>query len=132
MLAFTADAVRASRRLTRTVVSTDDLELAQMARTLGLDVPFIRPPELAVDDSPMLPVLLHAVRELAQAGFVADAVVLLQPTSPMRRAEHIDRAVELLISTQADSVVSVVEVPHTNSNRRGLGKSHYTRARYNP
>lgn len=112
MLAYTADAVRASRRLTRAVVSTDDEAIARVARSLGLEVPFLRPAELAVDGAPMLPVLQHAVRELAGAGFSAEAVVLLQPTSPLRRAEHIDRAVDLLETTGADSVVSVVEVPH--------------------
>jgi CMP-N-acetylneuraminic acid synthetase/2-polyprenyl-3-methyl-5-hydroxy-6-metoxy-1,4-benzoquinol methylase len=112
LLAYTADAVRASRRLTRVVVSTDDGAIAEAARGLGLEVPFLRPAELAADDTPMLPVLQHAVRELARAGFAADAVVLLQPTSPLRRAEHIDRAVDLLESTGADSIVSVVDVPH--------------------
>jgi len=112
MLAYTADAVRGSRRLTRAVVSTDDEAIARVARELGLEVPFLRPAELAADGTPMLPVLQHAVRELAGSGFVADAVVLLQPTSPLRRAEHIDRAVDLLEATGADSVVSVVEVPH--------------------
>jgi len=112
LLAFTADAARASRRLTRVIVSTDDAAIADTARALGLEVPFLRPAELAGDDTPMLPVLQHAARELARCGFAADAVVLLQPTSPLRRAEHIDRAVDLLESTGADSVVSVVEVPH--------------------
>jgi N-acylneuraminate cytidylyltransferase/CMP-N,N'-diacetyllegionaminic acid synthase len=112
LLAYTADAARASRRLTRTVVSTDDAAIAERARLLGLEVPFLRPAELAADDTPMLPVLQHAATELARKGFAADAVVLLQPTSPLRRAEHIDRAIDLLESTGADSVVSVVEVPH--------------------
>jgi len=112
LLAYTADAARASRRLTRVVVSTDDAAIAGAARALGLEVPFLRPAALAADDTPMLPVLQHAARELARGGFAADVVVLLQPTSPLRRAEHIDRAVDLLESTGADSVVSVVEVPH--------------------
>jgi CMP-N-acetylneuraminic acid synthetase len=60
----------------------------------------------------MLPVLRHAVETLAREGFHTDVVVLLQPTSPFRRAEHIDAAVDLLASSGADSVVSVVEVPH--------------------
>jgi CMP-N-acetylneuraminic acid synthetase/2-polyprenyl-3-methyl-5-hydroxy-6-metoxy-1,4-benzoquinol methylase len=115
LLAYTADAALGSRRLTRVVVSTDNEEIADAARALGLEVPFIRPRELAADDTPMLDVLQHAARELARSGFVADAVVLLQPTSPLRRAEHIDCAVELLESTRADSVVSVVEVPHQYS-----------------
>jgi CMP-N-acetylneuraminic acid synthetase len=112
LLARTAAAARASRLLTRTVLSTDAPEIADAGRAAGLDVPFLRPRELAADDTPMLPVLRHAVDALGAEGFVADAVVLLQPTSPFRRAEHIDAAVKLLAETGADSVVSVVEVPH--------------------
>ena len=82
------------------MLSTDDPAIADAARALGLDVPFLRPAELAADDTPMLPVLQHAVGALARDGFAADAVVLLQPTSPLRRAEHIDAAVELLESTR--------------------------------
>ena len=111
LLAYTADAARASR-LSRTIVSTDDDAIAGVARGLGLEVPFMRPPELATDEALMAPVLQHAVREMRARGFTADAVVLLQPTSPLRRAEHIDRALDLLASSGADSVVSVVEVPH--------------------
>jgi CMP-N,N'-diacetyllegionaminic acid synthase len=112
LLAYTADAVRASRCLTRTIVSTDDEAIADGARQLGLDVPFMRPVALADDVTPMLPVLQHADREMTARGFAAGIVVLLQPTSPLRRAEHIDRAVTLLVETGADSIVSVVEVPH--------------------
>jgi CMP-N,N'-diacetyllegionaminic acid synthase len=112
LLARTAAAVRASRSLTRTVLSTDDPEIAAAGHALGLDVPFMRPEELAADDTPMLPVLRHAVETLAREGFQADILVLLQPTSPFRRAEHIDAAVDLLAASGADSVVSVVEVPH--------------------
>ena len=111
LLAYTADAARASR-LSRTIVSTDDPAIADVARGLGLEVPFMRPSELATDSAPMAPVLQHAVREMAVRGFTADAVVLLQPTSPLRRAQHIDRALDLLVASRADSVVSVVEVPH--------------------
>jgi CMP-N,N'-diacetyllegionaminic acid synthase len=112
LLAYTADAARGSRRLTRVVVSTDDEDVARAARDLGLEVPFMRPAELAADTTPMLPVLQHALRERAACSFDAEAVVLLQPTSPLRRAEHIDAAVDLLESSGADSVVTVVEVPH--------------------
>jgi CMP-N,N'-diacetyllegionaminic acid synthase len=112
LLAYTADAVRASRRLTRTIVSTDDETIADSARQLGFEVPFMRPAALAEDAAPMLPVLQHADREMTARGFTADVVVLLQPTSPLRRAEHIDGAVDLLAETGADSVVSVMEVPH--------------------
>ena len=106
LLAWTVDAARASRTVTRTVVSTENEEIAEAARSLGAEV-LARPPELAADDTPMQPVIAHALDELA-----TDVLVLLQPTSPLRRAEHVDEAVELLVGSGADSVVSVVEVPH--------------------
>ena len=112
LLAYTADAVGASRRLTRTIVSTEDPEIAAAARALSLDVPFLRPAALAADDTPMLPVMQHALEEMQAGGDAFDAVVLLQPTSPLRRGEHIDAALDLLASSGADSVVTVVEVPH--------------------
>ncbi len=112
LVAWTFQAARQSARLARTVCSTDDLEIAALAREAGIEVPFLRPAELAGDDTPSLPVAQHAVRALEQQGYRPDVVVLLQPTSPLRRAEHIDAAVDLLEASGADSIVSVVQVPH--------------------
>ena len=113
LLSYTCAAALGSRRLTRVVLSTDDARIAQAGRMQGVDVPFVRPAELSRDDTPMLPVLQHAVRcHEEERGSHVDAVVLLQPTSPLRRPEHIDAAVDLLEQTGADSVVTVVEVPH--------------------
>jgi CMP-N,N'-diacetyllegionaminic acid synthase len=112
LLAYTVNAVSESRLLTRVVLSTDDRQIAAAGRALGVDVPFMRPAALAADDTPMLPVLIHALAALDAEGFQAEAVVLLQPTSPLRRGTHIDAAIGLLQSSGADSVVSVVEVPH--------------------
>jgi CMP-N,N'-diacetyllegionaminic acid synthase len=112
LIAYTFDAARESQRLTRTILSTDDEEIAQAGRLAGIEVPFMRPAELAADDAPTLPVLQHALSFLRAAGYRPDAVVILQPTSPLRRAEHIDHAVEILEEGRCDSVVSVVQVPH--------------------
>jgi CMP-N,N'-diacetyllegionaminic acid synthase len=112
LLAYTADAVKESKKLTRTIVSTEDERIADCARSLALEVPFIRPSSLAADDAPMLPVLQHAIDAMRADGFDADMVVLLQPTSPLRRGEHIDAAVTWLERVRGDSVVSVVAVPH--------------------
>ena len=112
LLAYTFDAAGASRLLTRTVLSTDDVEIADYARSCGVEVPFMRPAALAADTTPALPVVQHAIAELGRTGFLPDVVVLLQPTSPLRRAAHIDAAVEKLIASGADSVVTVVAVPH--------------------
>jgi CMP-N,N'-diacetyllegionaminic acid synthase len=95
------------------VISTEDEEIAGVARQLGVDVPFLRPAPLAADDTPMIDVLTDLVGSLERReGYRPDVLVLLQPTSPFRRAGHIDAAVELLLSSGADSVVTVVPVPH--------------------
>jgi N-acylneuraminate cytidylyltransferase/CMP-N,N'-diacetyllegionaminic acid synthase len=95
------------------VVSTDDEEIAATAAALGVEVPGLRPAALAADDTPMLDVLLDLLSTLERReAYRPDAVVLLQPTSPFRRAEHVDAAIDLLITSGADSVVSVVPVPH--------------------
>lgn len=109
---WTFDAARGSR-LSRTIVSTDDDAVAAAAREQGVEVPFVRPAALAGDETPMIDVLLHALETLeAGGGARIDVVVLLQPTSPLRRAEHIDAALTILETTTADTVVSVVPVPH--------------------
>ena len=113
LIAYTVDAALASGALTRVVVSTDDQDVATVARTLGADVPFLRPVHLAGDDTPMLNVLVDLVASLDRSeGYRPDILVLLQPTSPFRRAKHIDAAIDLLTRSGADSVVTVVPVPH--------------------
>src|SRR3954469_15890906 len=98
LLSYTAEVVSASRRLTRTILSTDDEEIAFVGRGLGLDVPFMRPAELARDDTPTVPVLQDVLQRLESAGERYDAVMTLQPTSPLRTAEDIDGSIELLES----------------------------------
>jgi CMP-N-acetylneuraminic acid synthetase len=113
LLAYTADAARSSRTLTRVVISTEDQEIAGVAQHLGIDVPFLRPVALAADETPMLDVLTDLIASLdRRENYRPDVLVLLQPTSPFRRGSHIDAAVELLVSSGADSVVTVQPVPH--------------------
>jgi CMP-N,N'-diacetyllegionaminic acid synthase len=111
LLHYVAEAARNATRVNRVILSTDDEEIARVGREAGLEVPFMRPRELATDQTPMLPVLRHAIDQVVAGGWTPEYVVLLQPTSPCRRPEHIDDAVSLLITEGADSVVSVVEVP---------------------
>lgn len=110
LLAYTAEAVLSSKRLTRTVVSTEDPEIARVGREWGLDVPFMRPPELALDETPTISVIQDVVRKLEDIGECYDAVLILQPTTPLRRPEDIDGAIELLARTGADSVISFFNV----------------------
>ena len=111
LLEYTAAAARDAAVIDRIVVSTDSEEVAAAGRAAGLEVPFLRPAALAQDDTAMLPVICHAIDEVTRAGWTPELVVLLQPTSPLRRPDHVARAVELLRSSGADSVVTVVEVP---------------------
>lgn len=111
LLEYTARAARESGVLDRIILSTDSSEIAEAGRRAGLEVPFMRPASLAADDTPMVPVIQHALTEVSRQGWSPDVVVLLQPTSPLRRPDHVRDAVSMLRDTSADSVVTVVEVP---------------------
>lgn len=111
LLEYAAAVAAASGVVDRIVLSTDSERIAEQGRRAGLDVPFVRPAELARDDTPMLPVIEHALEALERGGWAAEIVVLLQPTSPLRRAEHIRGAIQQLRDSGADSVVTVVELP---------------------
>lgn len=111
LLAYTAAAALAAQHLSRVVLSTDDEQIAAVGRACGIEVPFLRPAELAQDHSPTLPVVQHALRTLEAAGEQFDAVCLLQPTNPLRRAVDIDACITLFAREQADSVVTVLPVP---------------------
>jgi CMP-N-acetylneuraminic acid synthetase len=111
LLQWTAEAALAAETLDRVVLSTEDEEIAEIGRSCGLDVPFLRPWELAADDTPTIHVVQHVVLTLEKAGDRFDAVCLLQPTSPFRKSADIDACVELLAGSYADAVMSILRVP---------------------
>jgi CMP-N-acetylneuraminic acid synthetase len=115
LLEYTARAARESGVLDRIILSTESPEIAEAGRRAGLEVPFMRPAALAADDTPMVPVIQHALAEVSGQDWSPDIVVLLQPTSPLRRADHIRDAVNLLRRTESDSVITVVELPRDHS-----------------
>ncbi len=113
LVTYTCDAANESKGLTRTIISTDDHEISATAGMFGIDAPFTRSPETCKDDSPMLDVLVEALTKLKEdEGYEPDAVVLLQPTSPLREGSDIDKAIKIFQEADCDSVVSVVQVPH--------------------
>lgn len=113
LIAWTIAAALQTPGLSRIVVSTDDDEIAGIARQWGAEVPFLRPVDIASDGAAALPVITHAVEHLARHdGWQADAVAYLQPTSPFRRSADIAAALELLGDAATETVVSVVRVPH--------------------
>jgi CMP-N,N'-diacetyllegionaminic acid synthase len=112
LLAYTIEAARTSGALDRIILSTEDEAIAEAGRSMWCDVPFMRPTDLAMDDTPHLPVIQHAVTWMeTRVGYKPDAVMILQPTSPLRQAADITAAIALLEQSGADSVLSVSAVP---------------------
>jgi N-acylneuraminate cytidylyltransferase len=111
LIAYSIAAGLASESVDRVIVSTDDIQITEIARQYGAEVPFIRPTELAADDTPDLPVFIQALETLDQSeGYRPDLVVQLRPTSPFRSVWQIDQAVyRLLEHPEADSVRTVCE-----------------------
>lgn len=126
LLQYTAEAALGARTLERTILTTDDPEIADVGRQCGLELPFMRPSALAQDDTPTKDVVRHALEILnANEGYQPDIVVLLQPTAPLRTAVHIDQAVGQLQSSLAKSMVSIVAVPtHFHPNWQMIFNGH--------
>lgn len=112
LIEYTCRAALGSRSLDRIIVSTDCPRIAEVARGVGTEVPFLRPAHLAGDRTPMVDVVRHALGWLAaRERFCPEMVVLLQPTAPLRGVGHIDEAVALLRAGGGRSVVSVTRLP---------------------
>ncbi|MGE5490533.1 MAG: cytidylyltransferase domain-containing protein [Actinomycetota bacterium] len=111
LIAWSIEQGRASACVDAVVVSTDSQEIADVARTYGAEVPFLRPAHLAADTSPTIDAVIHALDFLAAEGREFDIVALLETTSPLRDVSDIDEAVAALVSTPgAESIVGVAQV----------------------
>ena len=109
LMAYTINEAQKSKYMTRLVVTTDDEEIAGVSRKYGAEVPFMRPTELAQDDTTDLPVFQHCLKWLEEnENYLPDLVVHLRPTAPLRTVAHIDQGIEMLIhSPETDAVRSV-------------------------
>ena len=111
LISYTINAALKADAMTDIVVSTDDTEIADIARELGALVPFIRPLKLATDQSESAPVIEHTLYFMEEMrGFKYDAIIMLQPTSPLRTSQHINDSISLFDSKDCDSLVSIVSV----------------------
>jgi len=106
-----------SAHIFKVVLSTDSEEIAAVGRKCGATVPYLRPKELATDTAPINPTLKHVMGYCDSKGWKADAVISLQPTSPLINSKIIDQAIELLIETGCDSVATVSEIKHGHPYR---------------
>jgi N-acylneuraminate cytidylyltransferase/CMP-N,N'-diacetyllegionaminic acid synthase len=112
LIAWTIEQALASKYLDKVIVSTDDREIAEVSKKYSAEVPFIRPKELAEDDTKGINVILHVINWIEKNNKKYDLIILLQPTSPLRTSEDIDNAISLFFLKKANAIVSVCEVDH--------------------
>jgi N-acylneuraminate cytidylyltransferase len=112
LLEYTIDSALEAKGLIDVVLSTDSQLYADFAVSKGVSVPFIRPSELAQDHTPSIDVISHAVKTLEEMQKHFDAICLLQPTHPFRKKGSIDVAIKKFSHSGADSLISVLPVPH--------------------
>jgi len=110
LICYTFEAALRSQLIDRVVLSTDSEEIAQLGKANGVEVPFLRPQELAQDGSLVIDTIRHAMDHYDKLDI--DAIVLLQPTSPLRTSMHIDDCIFRLWEHKVETVISVVKVPH--------------------
>ena len=110
MIAWTIDAALNSKYIDKVIVSTDDDEISNISKEYGAEIPFSRPDCLASDTATSNDVIMHAINSI---DYRADIVVILQPTSPLRKTEHIDDCLNSLVEKKADGIVSVTPCEHS-------------------
>jgi len=111
LISYTILLAQKSNLITHLIVSTDDEEIAKVCKEYGADVPFLRPKELAKDNTPHVPVMQHAISFMEKKlGIIFDFAVILQPTSPFRTIGDIDNTIQKLILSGADSSVALTEM----------------------
>ena len=112
LIAWSIEAGIKSQYVDDVVISTDSKEISNIAKKFGAQVPFLRPELLGNDFSTSSEVVIHSLNELCKNGVTYDYVLLLQPTSPLRSFEDINKSVELLLEKDANAIISVSEVAH--------------------
>lgn len=112
LLWYTCESALKSSALARVVLSTDDAEIGALGEKFGVEVPFLRPVKIAGDETPTIAVMQNILKWLDAEKSEIDAIVLLQPTSPLRTFRHIDEACALFRESRANTVVSVTPIPH--------------------
>lgn len=126
LIAWTILTAKRAKGLDRIIVSTDSQEIADVSTSYGAESPFLRPDELAQDDSPAEAVIHHVLDWLAEKdNYIPEYIMCLQPTSPFRNPEDIDRSIRAAVEKNADAIVSIVEAdshPYWSHELDGEGR----------
>lgn len=116
LIAWSIEVAKKSNKVDKVIVSTDDREIAEIAKKYGAEVPFMRPPNLCVDTIGLEPVLVHAIEWLKEnQNFTTDIAILFPLTNPLKLTDHLDEAIDILKESDADSVVAVSEALGNNN-----------------
>ncbi|MCY6483562.1 acylneuraminate cytidylyltransferase family protein [Clostridium aestuarii] len=110
LIAYTIEAAKKSKYIDYTMVSTDDSKIKEVSLKHKASVPFLRPEQISNDSAKSIDVVIHGINFLSEKGECFDYVILLQPTSPLRNCNDIDNAIEVLMNSKEDSLISVCEV----------------------
>lgn len=113
LIAWTIKEAKKSEHIEQLIVSSEDDEIIAVAKEFGCEAPFVRPMELAQDETPGIEPIKHAINFYLNNGVYFDYIICLQCTSPLRTVSDIDGAIELCLKSNADSVVSVCEAEHS-------------------
>ena len=124
MIQYTIEAAKDCEYIDKVIVSTEDEEIADISMRAGAIVPFSRPEELATDEAKIIDVVMHAVEFYVRKAEHFDIIVLLQPTSPLRNAEDVTKALEYFIRKEQKSLVSVSEVSESPIFMRSFNKEN--------
>lgn len=127
LIAYSIEAGLNSKYIDKVIVSTDGEEIANIAKTYGAEVPFLRPKNLSTDTAKTIDAIVHCIDELKKRGEIYDYIVLLQPTQPLRQSWHIDEAIELIFERNEDALVSVSEVRDNPILIRSIDENGYTK-----
>ena len=115
LIAYSIEVALRCRRVSRVIVSTDSEEIRQTSLSCGAEAPFLRPADLGQDDTPDLPVFVHALEWLADnEGYRPEIVVHVRPTTPLRKPENVDEAIEALLEDPGADSVRAVSPPLQN------------------
>lgn len=118
LIAYSVIPGKESKYIDRLIVSSDDAEIIEVAKSYGAEAPFVRPAELANDTAKALPVIQHAIKFCEnEEGKKYDFVVYLEPTGPLRIVDDIDGAIEKAVNNNTDSVVGLMELEDANPVR---------------
>jgi CMP-N-acetylneuraminic acid synthetase len=122
LIYWTIKVAKKCKYINRIIVSTDSKKIASYSKTLKVDVPFIRPKNISKDKTEMIEVVQHLTKFTDTEKYNFDALIILQPTSPLRQVSDLNKACKIFSKKKWDSLISIIQIPHQFNNNLTLKK----------